>query len=157
MSSTRRSWRWGDLACGWALVFAAAHFYWAAGGGLGLDMSAGLALSASRPLWFVLVGLVGVGALLVFGAGVAFLLAHSARRPRLLALLGWAAGLILLLRGAGLEVLMAIGVVHAGEGISGGQITWTWLVWNPWFMLGGFCFTAATVQHGRRTADTRQA
>lgn len=25
----RRRWRWGYLACEWALVFAAAHFYWA--------------------------------------------------------------------------------------------------------------------------------
>ena len=156
MFDARRRWCWGDLACGWALVFAAAHFYWAVGGGVGLDVSAGMALSASRPLWFVLVGLLGVGALLVFGAGVAFLLARSARRPRLLALLGWTAGLILLLRGVGLEVLMAIGVVHAGEGISGGQITWTWLLWNPWFMLGGLCFIAATAQRGRRTADTRR-
>jgi hypothetical protein len=155
MSDTSRCWRWGDLACGWALVFAAAHFYWAAGGGIGLDVSAGAALSASRPLWFLLVGLIGVGALLVFGAGVAFLLEHSARWPRRLALLGWTAGVILLLRGVGLEVLMAIGVVHAGEGISVGQITWTWLLWNPWFMLGGLCFIAATAQRGRRTADTR--
>jgi hypothetical protein len=58
--------------------------------------------------------------LVAFGAGVTFLLARFARWPRRLALLGWTAGVILLLRGAGLQVLMATGVVHAGEGISGG-------------------------------------
>jgi hypothetical protein len=67
-------------------------------------MAAGMALSASRPLWF---GLLGVGALLMLGAGVAFLLEHSDRRPRLLALLGWTTGLVLLLRSVGLEVASA--------------------------------------------------
>lgn len=154
MAGTRRRWRWGYLACAWALAFAVAHFYWALGGRTGLDVSAGPALSTDRPLWFVLGGLIGVGMLLVVGAGVALMLERSVRWLRLLSLLGWAASAILLIRGVGLELLLAAGVVHAGDGISRDQVAWTWVLWNPWFVLGGVCFALATIGFSRRVSGS---
>ncbi|MDN3460502.1 DUF3995 domain-containing protein [Rhodococcus sp. APC 3903] len=148
--------RWGRLATGWALMFAAAHFYWALGGQVGLDVSAGPELAANRPSWFVAGGLCGVGLLLLAGAGVAMLLdgassvlPRSVRGARLLVSAGTLAAAITLLRGVGLELLMITGVVQAGEGITEAQISWTWMVWNPWFVLGGTFFAAATLRFCR--------
>lgn len=47
----RRSARpgWGWLAGAWATLFALVHLYWAAGGTVGLDVSAGSALAQERP------------------------------------------------------------------------------------------------------------
>lgn len=154
MAGTGRRWRWGYLACAWALAFAAAHFYWALGGRVGLDVSAGPALATGRPLWFVVVGLFGVGAALLVGAGLAVLLERAARWWRPLSLLGWAAGGILLVRGVGVELLLALGVVRAGDGITQAQIAWTWALWNPWFVVGGVCFTLATAAFSRRLSGS---
>lgn len=153
MASTGRQWRWGYVACAWAAAFAIVHLYWGLGGRAGLDVSAGPALASKRPAWFVVVGLFGVCAALLVGAAVAVLLERSWRWRRLLALLGWTASAILLLRGIGLELLMVTGAVHAGNGITGAQLRWTWLVWNPWFIVGGICFTMASIQFGRRVRD----
>ncbi|WP_413254825.1 DUF3995 domain-containing protein [Streptomyces mirabilis] len=59
------------------MIFAGSHFYWAVGGDVGLSVSAGRQLADARPLWFVLVGLWGVGALCLVGALLAWLLAQS--------------------------------------------------------------------------------
>ncbi|MFK0026369.1 DUF3995 domain-containing protein [Streptomyces sp. NPDC090798] len=50
------------------MIFAGSHFYWAVGGDVGLSVSAGRQLADARPLWFVLVGLWGVGSLCLVGA-----------------------------------------------------------------------------------------
>ncbi|MFF1651731.1 DUF3995 domain-containing protein [Streptomyces sp. NPDC058240] len=63
----------------WAAAFAGLHFYWAVGGDVGLSISAG-PLATERPLWFVVAGLWGVGALCLLGALLAWLLARSRLR-----------------------------------------------------------------------------
>jgi hypothetical protein len=139
------------------LVFAVAHFYWGLGGRVGLDVSAGPELASDRPRWFVAGGLFGVGILLVVAAALAALLERSDRPARVLRLLGWTAGLILLIRGIGIEILLATGVLRSGGGITSGQIAWTWILWNPWFVVGGICFLLATIGLSRRVSVSGQS
>ncbi|MFF3276571.1 DUF3995 domain-containing protein [Streptomyces chrestomyceticus] len=70
---------WGRIACSWAAAFAGLHFYWAVGGVVGLRISAG-PLATERPLWFVVAGLWGVGALCLLGALLGWLLARPGLR-----------------------------------------------------------------------------
>jgi len=133
---------WGYLAAGWAVLFAAVHLYWGLGGKTGLDVSAG-PLAQNRPVLFVAVGLFGVAAALLVGAVIAVLLARLDVPPKLLLVIGAAVAWLLLVRGIGLTILMATGVVHAGDGITDGQLNWSYLLWNPWFILGGLCFLLA--------------
>lgn len=152
--SSRPSRWWGYLACAWALLFAALHFSWALGGDAGLASAAGTELAATRPQWFVLGGLWGVGLLLVAGASLAVLLTRH-QRPgllnRLVAAAGWAVGLLLLLRGVGLEVLLLSGFYGSNTALTSSQVFWSLVLWNPWFILGGVAFALAG-----RTARSRR-
>ncbi|QKW11227.1 DUF3995 domain-containing protein [Streptomyces sp. NA04227] len=146
----------GRIACAWALVFAAAHFYWALGGDAGLSVSAG-PLATERPLWFVLTGLWGVGALCLLGALLAWQLARPdikgvlpARPARWL---GWGVSACLLARGIGLEVLLLTGTAHLDSSVSEAQRAWTLALWNPWFIAGGVAFGLAALRFGRRTGQ----
>lgn len=147
--------RWGRMACWWSLAFAAVHFFWALGGRVGLDVSAGPELAGDRPQWFVASGLFGVGALLVCAAFIGWQMDRHhtpGRSPRFAwayRVLGALVGAILLVRGLGLELLMVLGAVAPGGGITAAQIVWTWLLWNPWFVLGGTCFLVAARRSAR--------
>ncbi|GAA0459569.1 DUF3995 domain-containing protein [Streptomyces stramineus] len=144
---------WGRIACWWAVAFAALHFYWAVGGDAGLSISAG-PLATERPLWFVLAGLWGVGALCLLGALLAWLLARSRLRgapARLARWLGWGAGALLLARGIGVEVLLLTNATQLDTSVSAGQRAWTLALWNPWFIAGGLAFGLAARRSGRRT------
>ncbi len=142
---------WGLIACAWALVFAAAHFYWALGGDLGLAVSAG-PLAEERPGWFVLVGLWGVGALCLVGAALGWLLGES--RPagaagRVVTALGWCACAVLLARGLAVEALLLFDTAGRWVEVSAEQRLWTLLLWNPWFVVGGLAFGLAARGPGR--------
>lgn len=144
---------WGHLACLWASVFAGLHFYWAVGGEVGLGISAG-PLATERPLWFVVAGLWGVGALCLLGALLARLLAGSRLRgvPALLARwLGWGVSALLLARGIGIEVLLLTHTTHLDTSVSVGQRVWTLALWNPWFIAGGLAFGLAALRSRRHT------
>ncbi|MFG2628596.1 DUF3995 domain-containing protein [Streptomyces sp. NPDC048473] len=144
---------WGHSACLWAIAFAGLHFYWAVGGDVGLSVSAG-SLATDRPLWFVVAGLWGVGALCLIGALLAWLLTHCRLRgvPGLLAKwLGWGAGFLLLARGIGIEVLLLTNTTHLDASVSAGQRAWTLALWNPWFIVGGLAFVLTTLRFSRRT------
>ncbi|WP_423247520.1 DUF3995 domain-containing protein [Streptomyces decoyicus] len=144
---------WGRIACLWAAAFAGLHFYWAVGGDVGLSISAG-PLAAERPLWFVVAGLWGVGALCLLGALLAWLLARSRLRgvPALLARwLGWGVSVLLLVRGIGIEVLLLTDSTHLDTSVSVGQRAWTLALWNPWFIAGGLAFGLATLRSRRPT------
>ncbi|MBZ4322893.1 DUF3995 domain-containing protein [Streptomyces huiliensis] len=151
---------WGRIAFWWAAAFAGAHFYWALGGDVGLSVSAG-PLATERPLWFVVFGLWGVGALCVLGA----LLARLLTRPRpgsVLApparWLGWGVGALLLTRGIGVEVLLLTGAAHLDASVSEAQRAWTLALWNPWFVLGGVAFGLAALRsRGRRRPSAARA
>lgn len=145
---------WGRLACGWALVFAALHVYWAVGGDAGLSVSAG-PLAAERPLWFVLAGLWGVGALCLLGALLARLLARPGLLgvpARLVRWLGWGVSALLLVRGIGLEVLLLTDAADLDASVSAAQRAWTLALWNPWFIAGGLAFGLAALR-SRGSAD----
>ncbi|MFF7698749.1 DUF3995 domain-containing protein [Streptomyces lydicus] len=142
---------WGRIACLWAAVFAGLHFYWAVGGEVGLSVSAG-PLGATRPLWFVVAGLWGVGALCLLGALLAWLLARPRLRgvPGLLARwLGWGVSALLLARGIGIEVLLLTNATDLNTAVSVGQRAWTLVLWNPWFIAGGLAFGLATLRSRR--------
>ncbi|GGX89943.1 hypothetical protein GCM10010324_39520 [Streptomyces hiroshimensis] len=140
----------------WAAAFAGLHFYWAVGGDVGLSISAGPP-ATERPLWFVVAGLWGVGALCLLGALLAWLLARSALRgvPALPARwLGWGVSALLLARGIGIEVLLLTDATHLDTAVSARQRAWTLALWNPWFIAGGLSFGLATLA-AARTADPR--
>ncbi|WP_328383325.1 DUF3995 domain-containing protein [Streptomyces sp. NBC_00400] len=150
-TDTEPSTLWGRIACWWAAAFAGLHFYWAVGGDVGLSISAG-PLAAERPLWFVVAGLWGVGALCLLGARLAWLLARSGLRgvPALPARwLGWGVSALLLARGIGIEVLLLTDTTPLDTSVSVEQRTWTLVLWNPWFIAGGLAFGLATLRSRR--------
>lgn len=151
---TESVWRWGYVACAWAVIFAGSHFYWAVGGDVGLSVSAGRQLADARPLWFVLVGLWGVGALCLVGALLAWLLTQSRPRSkptrRILRYLGWGVSCILLTRGIVVEFLLLTDVTHLDTSVSAGQRFWTLALWNPWFIAGGLAFGTSALEARRR-------
>ncbi|WP_030789159.1 DUF3995 domain-containing protein [Streptomyces sp. NRRL S-920] len=145
----------GYLAAGWAVIFAALHFFWALGGEVGLDVSSGERLASERPAWFVAGGLWGVGLLCLIGSAIALGLRRRGvrgRRWRLLQLVGFAICALLLFRGVLVEVLLLAGVSAVGE-VSAAQKFWTLAVWNPWFILGGVLFGMAARSFGKGMAD----
>ncbi|MFF2429300.1 DUF3995 domain-containing protein [Streptomyces mirabilis] len=147
-----KSSRWyGYLAAGWATIFASAHFFWALGGKVGLDISAGQRLADERPGWFVAGGLWGVGCLCLIGASVALGLRRrgvDGRPWAFLKVLGWGIGGLLLFRGILVEVLLITGVAEV-DGVSSAQKFWTLVLWNPWFILGGVLFGLAARSFGK--------
>ncbi|MFI7095352.1 DUF3995 domain-containing protein [Streptomyces lydicus] len=151
-TGTEPSTLWGRIACLWAAAFAGLHFYWAVGGEVGLSVSAG-PLATTRPLWFVVAGLWGVGALCLLGALLAWLLARPRLRgvPALLARgLGWGVSALLLVRGIGIEVLLLTDATDLNTSVGVGQRAWTLALWNPWFIAGGLAFGLATLRSHRR-------
>lgn len=143
---------WGRIACLWAVAFAGLHFYWAVGGDVGLSVSAG-PLATERPLWFVVAGMWGVGALCLLGA----LLARLLVRPGLLGVparlarwAGWGVSVLLLARGIGIEVLLLTDAAYLDASVGAGQRAWTLALWNPWFIVGGLAFGLAASRVGRR-------
>ncbi|MEU1464964.1 DUF3995 domain-containing protein [Streptomyces sp. NPDC005727] len=144
---------WGRIACVWAAAFAGLHFYWAVGGDVGLSISAG-PLAIERPLWFVVAGLWGVGALCLLGALLAWLLARSSLRrlpAQLARWLGWGVSALLLSRGIGVEVLLLTNPTRLDTSVSAGQRAWTLALWNPWFIAGGLAFGLAALWSRRHT------
>lgn len=143
---------WGYPACLWATAFGGLHFYWAVGGRRGLGVSAGDALAAERPLWFVVAGLWGVGALCLAGGLLGWALARRplrGRRGQLLRWAGWGVAAVLLLRAVGVEILLLSDVTQVETSISDGQRWWTPSLWNPWFAVGGVAFACAAFKAGR--------
>ncbi|MDE3721873.1 DUF3995 domain-containing protein [Nocardiopsis sp. N85] len=136
---------WGRIACVWAIAFAVPHFHWGMGGGRGLAVSAG-PLAEERPLWFVAVGLWGVGVLCLAGGVLGWLLAgprHRGPAGWVIRALGWCACAVLSLRGIAVEVLLLIDTSGRVVDVSPEQRLWTLLLWNPWFLVGGLAFGLA--------------
>lgn len=125
------------------------HLFWAFGGSLGLASSAGDDLAENRPAWFVLFGLYGVAAALLFGAVVICVAATrrlSARWCRVVAWLLLITGGGLLLRGVALQVILAGDVGGVREQVGRREACWSLILWNPWFIAGGVVFVAAAVR-----------
>lgn len=158
-----RAQRAGYAACIWALAFAAASFYWAAGGTAGAETIgpalAGLAL-ARDPEFVAILWITGA---LKAVAGLLALALTGARPGRLpvplprwmLLLAGWAAAAGLILYGGASFVqhaLMVAGAVAIPAGLGATGARWHLLLWDPWWLLGGTLFAIAAWGYGRRTA-----
>lgn len=151
-----RSRRWGLAAASWSALFAAAHFFWALGGSLGLAESVGDRLARERPLAFVAFGLWGVGLLLLVAAAIgALLAAHelSGARRRALLVVGVGIAGVLLFRAVLVEFLLLSGSLQVNQAISEDERYWTLVLWNPWFLLGGLTFALAVNASRYSTAD----
>jgi Protein of unknown function (DUF3995) len=147
----------------WCLAFAALHVYWAVGGRLGLASSAGPDLAATRPEWFVVVGLWGTAGLLILGAGLAVLLSgdHTGRRRvrRAVIVSGWLIGVLLSARALILETLLATDAGGIRSSVGPLETRWSLVLWNPWFLIGGcaFALTARSAMNRRRWGQQRGA
>lgn len=152
--STVRS-RWGAwfayAACAWAFAFAAMSFYWAAGGTAGAD-TLGPAVTdpaLARDPGFVAL-LWGTGALKLAGGLMALALVQRWGRimPRWLLLTAtWGGGLFMLVYAGlnlGVRGLMAVGVLRTPDSMRTAAAQWHLLLWDPWWLLGGILFVAAS-------------
>ena len=130
-------------ACGWAFLFAALSFFWAAGGRTGIQPLE-LQAASDRAIW-VLINLgTGAGKLLIGLFALACLLSWGRFIPHKLLQIGaWLLGIgMLLYGGAGLvsDILHVAGVV--GDPAQNKWFFWYLVVWDPWWMLGGLLFIA---------------
>lgn len=152
-----RTWRWAAYAaCAWALLFAAASFYWAAGGSIGADTISG---DVKR-----LPGIVSVLWVTGFAKVIAGLLALALVRNwgraiprRVLLISAWPAGAGMVLYGAvplAVRALMAIGAIHTPASMHSTLARWHLLLWNPWWLLGGILFATAAWHYGRKSSST---
>jgi hypothetical protein len=138
----------GYAACAWGLVFAGISFYWALGGGLGVDTLGGrleqLALARdpaiNAAVWVT--GFLKVGGALL---ALALVQRWGRRLPRpLLLLLGWGAAAVLMLYGGLLvvgEALVATGLVRPthveleAAAVAPLRVDMSFLVWGVLFAL----------------------
>ncbi len=145
-SSTRQS-RWAIwvayAACGWALLFAALSFFWAAGGRTGLHPLE-LEVAPGNAVWIV----INLGAGIIKGLIGLFALAlvHVWGQivPRKLLRAGtWVLGGGMFLYGSlGLvsDVLHLTGTI--GDPANGKWFFWYLVLWDPWWVLGGVLYIA---------------
>jgi hypothetical protein len=137
--SARRGSTWCLLVGIWSLVFAAPHFYWAAGGRAGLGAQVGAADVALAQGWFAAYNL-AAGCLGILGALLALALDRGWAGPRLhrpLLVAAAVAGAVLLARGVlGVTLL----VIDELGGAPGGRPPAVLLAIEPWFVLGGLAY-----------------
>jgi hypothetical protein len=149
------------LAALWALAFAAASAYWAAGGTGGANTIArSLAdRAAERDPAFV-VTLWGAAAVKATLAALALALVRpaTARFARPVRFAGWIAGGALTLYGAAGLIefgLMALGAREIPTDVGDAAVLWYVLLWEPLWLLGGLLFLAATRQAARTTSHRK--
>lgn len=147
--------RWATIvawaACGWAIIFAALSFFWAAGGRTELQPleQAG---NASGGLWIaanIIAGLLKLAIGLVALAAVGAWSPRSLRKP--LRILIWGIGVGMCLYG-GLGLVSDI--LHV-TGVINDPATRKWffiylVLWDPWWVLGGALYVATAWLTRRR-------
>jgi Protein of unknown function (DUF3995) len=138
-------------ACGWAFLFAALSFFWAAGGRTGLHPLE-VEVAPGDPMWIAL----NLGAGLL--KAVVGLIALALVRPwgrripsKLLLAVAWVLGVgMSLYGGLGLvsDVLHVTGVIS--DPANGKWFFWYLVLWDPWWLLGGVLYvaTAWLARHG---------
>lgn len=139
---------WPFLVGGWSLLFAAPHFYWAAGGRAGLGSQAGAADAALQQTWFVAYNL-AAGCLGILGVVLALALARGWGRPVVrhwLVRAAAAAAVGLILRGAVGLTLLGVELLR---GTFDGQTPAILLAIEPWFVLGGVAYGGMVVRSMR--------
>lgn len=129
---------WAGAVGAWSLVFAAPHFYWAAGGRAGLGAQAAAADVALAQAGFAVYNL-AAGTLGILGAILAVGLARRWGSPgvrRWLLRLAVAAAVLLLVRGALGIALLLVAEVRGVREPSPPIL----LALEPWFVLGGLAY-----------------
>jgi len=147
-------------ACGWAFLFAAPSFYWAAGGPVGMGtLGPGIAAMARDPWFVVLVWATGVAKVLAGLLALALVRPWGRRIPRWILLVGaWGGGMLLLFHGGDFVVQGALalgGVVDVSESTPRAVIRWYTFLWGPYFLVGGILFCAAAWHHHRKSRRQR--
>lgn len=136
--------RWAAYAAsGWALLFAALSFFWAAGGRTGLHPLEQEAAS-NGSVWIVANDAAGV--LKVAAGLMALALVYLWQRGllhKLLLAFAWIAGVgMCLYGGLGLvsDVLHVTGVIN--DPATRKWFFWYLVLWDPWWILGGVFYVA---------------
>jgi len=140
---------WAAYAvCAWALVFALASFFWAAGGTLGAHTIAAKPedLASPRALWIIgvvklLPGALALALVQPWGRG----LPHGPLRVAV-----WIGGGVLILYGGADFVdhaLMAAGVIHTPVVLGRPALWWRLVLWDPWWVLGGLLMIATALAY----------
>jgi hypothetical protein len=158
-SRVLRAERFGRAAGAWAAVFAVLSLYWAAGGLIGGDtLGAEIdRLAREREPGFV-ASLWSAFALKAIAAALALALVESwgrrlPRRPLLV--LGAATGAGITLYAAANFVqhaLMAVGTIDTPDALGTEALPWHLALWDPFWLVGGVLFLAAT-----RTFQSKRA
>jgi hypothetical protein len=147
-----RSLAWaGYAAAAWAFLFAAASFYWALGGRIGLE-SIGPAITepalAGDPTILALVWITGALKVVAGIVALALIQPWGRRLPRGIVLLaGWGASALFLVYGAAnlvQDALIVAGAIPTPVGLGAVAARWHLFLWDPWWLLGGVLFALAT-------------
>lgn len=135
---------WAAYAtCGWALLFAALSFFWAAGGRTGLHPLE-VEAASGNVVWIIINLSAGILKTVMGLIALALVQSWGPIVPRkLLRACAWVLGVgMVLYGGLGLvsDVLHVTGVINDPE-------TWKWffwylVLWDPWWVLGGVLYIA---------------
>jgi hypothetical protein len=157
-SSLRWARRAAAAACGWALLFAALSFFWAAGGRTGLQPLEQPPAS-SRAVW--LVADLAAGILKIGGGLLALALVRTGEQRRIHRMMlaaAWIGGVGLCLYGGlGLvsDVLHVAGIIN--DPATRKWFFWYLVLWDPWFVLGGVLYVATAWFTRRSDAELAAA
>lgn len=142
------AWAWAAVV--WMTVFGLVHLYWALGGGLLLPD--GLRVPDRTALFVVdvvAIPLCAAGALLA----ASFVTAAGQRIPRRWRLLaGWGAAALSLVHSASAIAVDLGRAVGIANGTWSTETKFSYLVYEPWWFLGGLLFLVATEGLRRRSA-----
>src|SRR5436305_9314831 len=131
-------------ACGWALLFAALSFFWAAGGRTGLHPLE-LEAAPDNAMWIVINLVAGIIKVVIGLIALALIQDWGRIIPRkLLRGCAWALGVgMLLYGGLGLvsDVLHVTGII--GDAANGKWFFWYLVLRDPWWVLGGVLYVTA--------------
>ncbi|MEO7001537.1 MAG: DUF3995 domain-containing protein [Ktedonobacterales bacterium] len=147
------------MACGWAFIFAAVSFYWAAGGTVGSE-TIGPAITglAHDPVFIAILWLTGALKVVAGLLALAFVQPWGRMIPRwMLLTAAWIAFVIMALyEGAASWVqhgLMAAGGIGIPSGLGTTALYWHLLLWDPWWLAGGILFGALALSYQRRSRE----
>jgi hypothetical protein len=128
-------------ASGWAFLFAALSFFWAAGGRTGVHPLE-LEAASDNAVWIVINLVAGIIKVVIGLIALALVQDWGRIVPRkLLRASAWVLGVgMLLYGGLGLvsDVLHLTGVISASA--NGKWFFWYLVLWDPWWMLGGVLY-----------------